>query len=413
VNRLAAGGGDAVASLVAHLVAGPAQVSVPTFGVDVALRQALFQLAGYSLGVLAVTGLTALVYRWYTRERIQLGLSLLLGVGTVGTYLNTVGLLSTVIVEQGADIFDPGAVLFNVVALGVAVLVAPVGRRGGDRLATDLFAVSGAKQLDAEVSRIVRTVGRVTAVELPEEVDDMEGYDPVADDVKASLAGKTLLFPRRLSVADLRQRLVARLADDYGVGHVDLDLDPDGTVSYLALGSRAAGLGPTLPAGAVAVAVRADPPTAASAGDVVQVWTTAPDPTRLATGELRATAGDTATLVLDEADAENLTADAAYRLVTLPAEPQPDREFAGLLRAADETMGVVTVGAGSGLVGTTVGDLAVSVAAMRPTSGTVEAIPGRSRTVSAGDTLYVIARPDLLRKLEGEASEVTVVGESD
>jgi hypothetical protein len=410
VSRLAGVGGDAVASLVALRVA---QVSVPTFGVDAALREALLLLVGYSLGVLAVTGLTALVYRWYTRERIQLGLSLLLGVGTVGTYLNTVGLLSIVIVDQTGDIFDPGAVLFNVVALGVAVLVAPVGRRAGDRLATDLFVVSGAKHLDAEVSRIVRTVGRVTAVELPEEVDDMEGYDPVSDEVKASLAGKSLLFPRRLSVAELRQRLVSRLADDYGVGHVDLDLDADGTVSYLALGSRAAGLGPTLPAGAVAVAVRADPPTAASAGDVVQVWTTTPEPTRLATGELRATAGDTATLVVDEADAESLSADEQYRLVTLPAEPQADREFAGLLRAADETMGVVTVGEGSGLVGTTVGDLAVSVAAMRPAGGTVEAIPGRSRTVSAGDVLYVIARPELLRKLEGQASEVTVVGEAD
>lgn len=410
MSRLAGVGGDGVPSLVAVRVA---QVSVPTFGVDAALREALLLLAGYSLGVLAVTGLTALVYRWYTRERIQLGLSLLLGVGTVGTYLNTVGLLSIVIVDQTGDIFDPSAVLFNVVALGVAVLVAPVGRRAGDRLATDLFAVSGAKHLDAEVSRIVRTVGRVTAVELPEEVDDMEGYDPVSDEVKASLAGKSLLFPRRLSVAELRQRLVTRLADDYGVGHVDFDLDADGTVSYLALGSRAAGLGPTLPAGAVAVAVRADPPSAASAGDVVQVWTTTPDPTRLATGELRATAGDTATLVVDEADAESLTADEQYRLVTLPAEPQADREFAGLLRAADETMGVVTVGEGSSLVGTTVGDLAVSVAAMRPAGGTVEAIPGRSRPVSAGDVLYVIARPELLRKLEGQASEVTVVGEAD
>jgi hypothetical protein len=241
----------------------------------------------------------------------------------------------------------------------------------------------------------------------------MEGYDPVAGDVKESLAGKTLLFPRRLSVAELRQRLVTRLADDYGVGHVDLDLDADGTVSYLAVGSRAAGLGPTLPAGAVAVAVRADPPPTAGVGDVVQVWRTTPEPKRVATGELRATEGDTATLVVDEADAESLRSDEQYRLLTLPAEPQADREFAGLLRAADETMGVVTIGEGSGLVGSTVGDLAVSVAAVRPAGGTVEAIPGRNRTVVAGDTLYVIARPDLLRKLEGQASEVTVVGEAD
>jgi hypothetical protein len=392
-------------------VAVPAQVSVPTFGLDAGLRTALLEIAAFTVAALVVTATTALVYRWYTRDPIQLGLSVLLGAGTVGLYLNTAGLLNTVIADPlGRDVFQPEAVLFNVVALVVAVFVSPVGRRIGDRAATDTVAISGAKQVDAEVSRIVRTVGRVTPVELPDEVADMEGYDPVAADVKQAMAGKTLLFPKRLTVAELRERLVARLADDYGVGHVDVDVEPDGTVSYLAVGSRAAGLGPTLAAGAAAVAVRADPPAAASPGDVVQVWATTPEPRRLVTGELRATADDAVTLVVDETDAAALSADEGYRLVTLPAEPQADREFASVLRAADETMGVVVVGEGSALVGDTIGSLPVPVVAVRPASGTVEAIPARSRAVSAGDTLYAIGRPDQLRRLEGRAAEVIVVG---
>jgi hypothetical protein len=405
----------AVAGAAGHATtataAAPAQVSVPTFGLDAGLRAALLEIAAFTLGALVVTAATALVYRWYTRDPIQLGLSVLLGAGTVGLYLNTAGLLNSVISGAGRDVFEPGAVLFNVVALAVAVFVSPVGRRIGDRVATDSVAISGAKQVDAEVSRIVRTVGRMTPVELPDEVADMEGYDPVTPEVKEAMAGKTLLFPKRLTVTELRERLVARLADDYGVGHVDVDVESDGTVSYLAVGSRASGLGPTLAAGATAVAVRADPPAAASPGDVVQVWATSPEPTRLATGELRATADDAVTLVVDETDAAAFSADERYRLVTLPAEPQADREFASVLRAAHETMGVVVVGEGSDLVGTTVGSLSVPVVAVRPATGAVEAIPARSRPLSAGDTLYAIGRPDQLRRLEGRAAEVTVVGE--
>jgi len=51
----------------------------------------------------------------------------------------------------------------------------------------------------------------------------------------------------------------------------------------------------------------------------------------------------------------------------------------------------------------------VTVAAVRPATGTVEAIPPRARTVEAGDTLYVVARPDVLRRLETRTSVVVEV----
>ena len=52
------------------------------------------------------------------------------------------------------------------------------------------------------------------------------------------------------------------------------------------------------------------------------------------------------TVALDESDAERLTDETGYRIVTLPAEAQADREFASLLRNADETMATVIVEAG-------------------------------------------------------------------
>jgi len=129
----------------------------------------------------------------------------------------------------------------------------------------------------------------------------------VTAETRRELAGKTFIFPRRLTVEELEERVAARLKDDYEVGYVDVELARDGTVSYLALGRRTAGVGPTLPPGTAAVAVTADPPNAAAAGDLVQVWRTDGDrPKPVTTAELRAVHDDTVTLSLDEYDAQSL-----------------------------------------------------------------------------------------------------------
>ncbi|WP_372912009.1 cation:proton antiporter regulatory subunit [Salinigranum sp.] len=393
------------------------------------------QILAFVFAAGLVSALSALVFRWYTREPVPLGVSTVLGLSVVALYLNTVGLFSQLVVGEASTIFEFEAVVFNVVAIGLAAFATPVGRRVGDRMATDVFAVAGAKELDAEVSRIVRTVGRVTAVTLPDadDIEDMESYDAVSNDLKAEMGGKTLLFPNRLTVEELRDRLVTRLKDDYRVGYVDVELTGRGVVEYLAVGSRVAGLGPTLGHGTVALSLRADPANAASSGDLVQVWrpggtkpestddTVAADgdgeraegetvtrrpPKRLFTAELRAASGDVVTLAADAADAAQVDATSTYRLVSLPAEPRADREFASLLRVADETMAAVTVPESSSVVGETLGSLDVTVAAVRPASGSVEAIPPRSRVVEAGDTLYVVARPEVLRRLEARANVV-------
>jgi hypothetical protein len=392
---------------------------------DPTLAQNAGRLLAFVIAAGGVSGIAALVFRWYTREPVPLGVSTLLGLSVVALYLNTVGLFSQLVGGASSGIFELDAVVFNVVAIVLAGLATPVGRRAGDRVATDVFAVAGAKELDAEVSRIVRTVGRVTTVTLPEadEIGDMESYDPVSAELKEEMGEKTLLFPNRLSVDELRDRLAARLKDDYRIGYVDVEITDRGVIEYLAVGSRAAGLGPTLGHGTVAVSIRADPAHAASPGDVVQVWRparvdpnagddeegTRHPPERLLTGELRARSGDVVTLAVDAVDAALLDATTSYRLVSLPAEPQADREFASLLRAADETMAAVAVTDASAVVGDTLGSLDVTVAAVRTASGSVEAIPPRSRTIDAGDTLYVVARPEVLRRLEARASVVVEV----
>jgi hypothetical protein len=368
-------------------------------------------LAGFALVAIAVTGSAAIVYRWYARDVIPNGVTLLLGIAVVALYLNTVS-LGDIAVGGGGGLFDLDAVLFHVVAVGVAAAVSPVGRRLGDTVAVDVFAFAGGREIEGELSQMVRTVGRVTAVTLPDEIEDIPEYDPVSPEIKADMAGKTLIFPRKLTVAELRDRLITRLKDDYGVGHVDVELTEDGTVEYLGVGSRAAGLGPTLAPGGAAIAIHADPANSASSGDAVQVWTPPPDPEYVLTAELRSTAGDVTTLALDDAEVDRLEESTRYRLVTLPTDPRADREFASLLRSSDETMAVIDVEADSDLDGTPIEALDAALVAVRPIEGPIEPLPPRSRQLVAGDTLYAIARPETLRQLETRATAATQAGES-
>ena len=359
------------------------------------------QMGGLTILAATLSALTAVVYRWYVRELVPRGLSLLVGLSGVAIYLNTSTALGQVIDGSTAPTAAEQA-LFNIAAFAIAGGGAALGRRIGDQFGTDVVLGDGFTDVDEDVGRLVQSVGRVVAVELPQNIDDVTGYDPMPEETKAALAGRTFLFPRRLTVADLRERLVHRLKTDYAVGHVDVELSDDGTVEYLALGSRAAGIGPTLPPATNAVAIRADPAFAASSGDLVQVWETNPM-RRVLTAELRGVADETVTIAIDAADTSKIDPETEYRLVTLPVTDRPDREFASLLRAADETFSSVTVEAGSPLHGLPVGALGVAVVAVRGEDDAPATLPEASSVLEPGDVVYAIALPEALRRLETAA----------
>lgn len=356
------------------------------------------------LGVLAllVSSIVAFVYRVYFRERVATGITVLAGISSVALYLNTKTAFAQVMQGETA-LLAFGAVVFNVTSFAVAAIVSPVGRRTGDRAALGTTAFLGAREVEGDVSQIVQAVGRVVAVEMPSTIQDIDGYDPVTEEVKAEVAGKTFLFPRRLTVEELRARVVNRLKDDYDVGYVDIDLKPDGAVEYLALGRRVSGLGPTLGPGTAAVAVTADPPNTASPGDLVQVWSQGDARERIATGEIRGVSNDVVTLSLDEQEATKIAGN-DYRLVTLPGEQAAERQFVSMLRGADETMAVVDVAAGAPLADGTIGDVEATVIAVRRPSESVTPIPRRTRELDAGDILYVLGRPDVIRRTEAAAT---------
>ena len=384
--------------------------TLQTSGVTVRLLDAAAQIGGLAVLAAAVAGAVAIVFRWYARERVSNPPAVLLGVAVVALYLNATTALGQVM--GGEAVLSVRVALFNVIALFTGTVAALVGIAVGDRLARTVLGGTGPIAVDKSLSRVVRAVGRVITVELPAEIDDVPGYDPVDPDMKATLEGKTFVFPRGLTVEELRDRLARRLREDYRVGHVDVELDEDGTIAHLGLGSRASGIGPTLPPESAAMAIRADPAHAASAGDLVQVWTRDPQ-TRLLNAEVRGTAGDVVTVAIDAADASKIDTEERYKLVTLPVEERADRELTELLRAADETLGVVEVREGSFLAGTPIGALDVTVVAVHAggPEDRIEALPARDRVLAAGDSLYVITRPETIRRIESAADATHGVGD--
>jgi hypothetical protein len=375
-----------------------------TAGTATDLLQAGGRIAGLAFAAGVVTAACAFLYRWYADQRAPLGMIVLVGLSVIAVYLNTRTALGQVV--GGAETVSLVAAFFNIGAVVAGAFASAIGQRTGDRLAVDVFATTGVSSIDGEVSRIVKAVGRSIVVETPDEIDDIVGYDPASEETKSKIAGRSFVFPRGLTVDQLRERLVARLKTDYDVGHVDVELEADGTVSHLALGRRVAGIGPTLPPESVAMAIRADPAYAAGPGDVVQIWTT-DGGERRCNAEIRATAGDVVTVVVDAADASKLDDDERYRLVTLSTDARPDREFASLLRAADETMGVVEIGVDSTLDGAPIGALDATVLAVFPVDHPVETLPSPDRLLEAGESVSVLATPDTLRTVETAATPPT------
>jgi hypothetical protein len=374
------------------------------------LVEILVRIVGVALLAGVATTIATFVYRVRVRNKLPEGATLILGLGIVAIYLNTRSIFIQFIGESNS-LPTVGEATINVTIFIVAGIASYGGHYAGDKIAmSDRLSLAW---LQPDFSPIVRAAGRFITVTLPEEIDDIEGYDPVGDETKEVLQDRALDFPRGLTVSELQSQLSLRLKEEYDIGYVDIELATDGTVDYLAVGRRAAGIGPTLPPNTAAVAVDADPPFSATPGDTVQLWYRDDDgEKRLGAAELRASVGSVATVVTDEAIATQVDPATTYRLMTLSADSNPEREFAAMLRRGDETMSILAVRGDGPLVGAAIGSLDVTVIAVQSPGGTVETIPKRDRVIQDGDDLFAIGRPDTLRKLESSAG-VQVVEAGD
>lgn len=338
----------------------------------------------------------ATFYRARFREPLPEAASLIIGLGTIAIILNT-RLVFVQFVSDQTELLALDVAARNLATFVVGAVGTFVGHAMGERFGQSNWLRIG--RFQPSLNPIVRAAGRHITLTLPDEIEDIEGFDPVSDEVKRTLSGMTIDFPRGLTVEALEEQLSTRLTDKHDIGYVDADVHGDGTVTYLSVGQRPAGLGPTLPPGSVAMAIHADPAFSAGPGDAIEMWTPGRDPELVGAGELRAAVGDVVTIVCDASLSDRIDPNTSYRLVTLPSDARPDREFAASLRNSPETLGVVDVSGESQVVERALAELEVTVIAIGRDTSTLT-LPAPSETVHAGDRLFVLARPGRLRTLE-------------
>ena len=353
---------------------------------------------------LTVATVVSLLYRLLMDATVPWHVPLIVGVGAVGLWMNTASTVVEFIERTAAQ--EP-LLLQNIETNSLAIIASGIaavgGARFGDQLATSVNAIANRQQPGTSVGKIVETIGRFITVQLPkaEKIHDLDGYEQVSEETKETFGDGRFLFPRGLTLDQLHQRIVDRLRDDYGVGHVDLELDDEGTVTYLGVGSRESGIGPTLPARRGAISIQTTPPPEATPGDRVQIWRDSEEGAqRIATAELRAAGNETATVVMDVQRIKTINQSRTYDLVTLQSGKCPELEFTSLLRTANEGLDSITVAVKSPVEGLPVGALRLPVIAIRTSTDEMHTAPPRDHICSAGDTLFVIGRPDELRKFK-------------
>ena len=90
-----------------------------------------------------------------------------------------------------------------------------------------------------------------TTVKLPNArlIREMPGKPIVSEGLKAELSDREFSFPAGLSVEELSNRVKRRLITDWGVGDVELELDPEGKVLHVAIAAKEQGLSGKIPDG--------------------------------------------------------------------------------------------------------------------------------------------------------------------
>src|SRR6056297_850031 len=79
---------------------------------------ALLNLFIYAVLSVVTTGGLAVTYRWYLKQIVPEGVSGFVGVSAVALYINTTS-LGVAVSNISIDLFEPGVVVFNIVALSV------------------------------------------------------------------------------------------------------------------------------------------------------------------------------------------------------------------------------------------------------------------------------------------------------
>ncbi|MEF8907808.1 MAG: TrkA C-terminal domain-containing protein [Haloarculaceae archaeon] len=162
-----------------------------------------------------------------------------------------------------------------VTAIIVVAMLAMYAHQKGDTMGAEFphrFTLSGlrTRTLSAELADIVG--GNEVRVRVVGDVDDMEGYPPLPEDLRAELRAIEWRFPADLRLDELETRVSDRLRTEFDLSDVSVSVDERGRATVSAA-PPFSGLSRRVTEGRQAVSVAGLLPTGLARGDEVTVVT--------------------------------------------------------------------------------------------------------------------------------------------
>ena len=334
-----------------------------------------------------------------------------------------------------------------IVVLMISLYAHAQGDKTGESLPRHLsFRRLRDRTLPTDVVELVGGLGQVR-VTVRGEVEDLEGYPPLSDDVRAEIRDGEWTFPADLPVSELESRLADSLRTKHDLADVGVEIDDEGR-ARIAAAPPAGGVSKRVPRGHRAVSVRALVPTGLGRGEEITVHppdgsapisgtvvsarsslADDPDPAgrpgRLSTDggaepeeptaappprSPTTTGGDgriTVAVRRDEAS-RLLSIDRAH-VVVRARGTRREYELLSLFRRAGRRVRKVTVAGDADLAGGTIGEAAVRdtygvgvLAVRRPDGWTLA--PEGSTEIGPGDELFVVGTAANLTGFEEAAT---------
>lgn len=330
-----------------------------------------------------------------------------------------------------------------IVAIVVVLMITLYAHAKGDELGATFphrVSLRGLRErtLSSDVVELVGNRGEVR-VEVTGEVEDIEGYPPLPDAIRAGVRDGEWRLPADLPLSELESRLAERLRTEFDLMEVTVEIDERGRAT-VAAAPPMSGLSKRVPSGRRAVSVQALVPAGLTHGDEVTAVTAesriegtvlsvgsgggskaadggrpladggATDGTEptAANSPTRAVAGGDGrlTVAVSRSDAQALLRADQPRVVVGSRGIRREFELLSLLRRAGRRFRRVAVRSGGPLDGTTIGSAEVRetygvvlLAVRHPDGWTVA--PRGSESLAGGDEVFAVGTREQLDAFEG------------
>jgi hypothetical protein len=230
-------------------------------------------LYGIYLGVLTgivpalVAGAPGFVFKYFTSVTVP-------GFGVVVLGVAVAGINGGLIALNDPTLRRNASATVVIVAIVVVLMLTFYAHAKGDEMGASFprrvsFKSIRDRTLSTDVDELVGSRGEVR-VEVTGEVEDIEGYPPVPEEVRTGIREDDWRLPADLPISELESRLAERLRTEFDLAEVSVEIDERGRAT-VAAAPPLSGRSKRVPSGRRAVSVQTLVPSGLARGDEVYV----------------------------------------------------------------------------------------------------------------------------------------------